>query len=388
MSTINEHVRLDKRIRGETQTLGQAVDHTDERDAIMLPRQSAASNCDSTLGAQTDSDGTDDRQISNRYGSSTAPYIPATSHTASAGPESNSLHTPAEVARLAQPCAEHTESIPTSDMMGWRDDCPAGAQAQTRSSTQGHAADEDGVRDEGNVTRQMEVSASCEVTQDPKVTSQQMYAQATRPKPLRPGTVSIGEAAAEVADSQPPGDQLQRQPNAADLLSPVCMTGAPGACPMITSRQTSASNSNFSTNAMASSDGVAVAEVETTGAPETAQVSRGSGHQAMQTQWTSYAEQIPSQQSLPQHTPLYGVQGLPHHNLNNTSMTTSLPSGNWPVADSRGLHETMAPHFLPHNDVGGIHHDTVGNGYSINDEWMRTVEEMFTQYGDVTSYPS
>ncbi|GAB7336540.1 hypothetical protein MBLNU13_g09814t1 [Cladosporium sp. NU13] len=151
-------------------------------------------------------------------------------------------------------------------------------------------------------------------------------------QPLRSGTASTdGAAAAEATDSHPPENQLHRQPSAADVLSPVCMTGAP-----------------------------------------------------------SYAEKIPSQ-SFPQYTALYGVQGLAHHNLNNASMITGqqiLPCGNWPVANSHGLHETMAPQFLPQNDVGGIHHDSVGSGCSTNDEWMRTVGEMFTQYGDFTSYPS
>lgn len=206
------------------------------------------------------------------------------------------------------------------------------------------------------------------------------------------GNRNPNEPAAAVANSQPPKNQPQRQPSAAGLLSPVYVTGWPGACSMITPRRTSASNHNFSTDATTSSDGVVVGEAQVTGAPETASAPRESGDQTIRPEWATYAEQVPSQQSLPQHTPLYGVQGgLAHPNLDHTSMITGqqiLPCGNWPVADSHELHDSMAPDLLPRNDVSGIHHDTEGSGYSINDEWMRTVEEMFTQYGDVASYPS
>lgn len=170
--TMNEHVRFDKRIRGETQTLGQANDRRDEYDARMLPRQSDAPGCDSTPSAQMDSDDIVHRQISNRHGSSTAYCIPATSYTdqttiALASPGNSSLHTLADVAHLARPRVEQTESRPTFDRIGRRKDCSAVAQAQTRSSTQDHTADKVGGRVEGNITRGKQVSTSCSAQGQP-----------------------------------------------------------------------------------------------------------------------------------------------------------------------------------------------------------------------------
>jgi hypothetical protein len=48
----------------------------------------------------------------------------------------------------------------------------------------------------------------------------------------------------------------------------------------------------------------------------------------------------------------------------------------------------MAPHLLPDNDVNGIYHGTEGGGCTIDDEWTKVVDELFTQHGDDTSYPS
>ncbi|GAB7336569.1 hypothetical protein MBLNU13_g09838t1 [Cladosporium sp. NU13] len=234
-------------------------------------------------------------------------------------------------------------------------------------------------RDEGPIAGQVARLPPAEARQTPPGTSGQQASWQVHRNHGPYGRVPA------VANSQPTENQLQYQPRAADLPPPA-VTGVAGACSMTLAHQTSASNHIFSADTIASSDGTA-----TVGTPGAASTPIVLGNHALQPRWSTYAEQIPSQRSLPQRNPLYGAQSFTYYNSDHASTTTgqqSPPFGCWPVATSRGLHETMAPHLLPDNGVNGIYHGTEGGGCTIDDEWTKVVDELFTQHGDDTSYPS
>jgi hypothetical protein len=99
-------------------------------------------------------------------------------------------------------------------------------------------------------------------------------------------------------------------------------------------------------------------------------------------------EQSHTQQTIPQHDPLYGAQNNQQYVLGHAGMATgepNTPSGWWQAEGSRGSHETMAARFLPDSGLNGIYHSTMANGYNTNDEWERMEQELFTRYGDCTN---
>jgi hypothetical protein len=203
-----------------------------------------------------------------------------------------------------------------------------------------------------------------------------------------PGIVE--EALAEVADSQSLDNHTEQQPGGADLLAPSCTAGAPDDRLINAPIQIPASDQNSATNAEAFSEGMATGQVQAPGPAETASDSTALDGQALQSQLQTHSVRGDLQQPIPQHDLLYGAQSRKQYEFGHAGTTVgrqNTPSGWWRAADSRSLHETMAPHFMPDHGMNSTYHSTVGSGYSFDDEWRRTVEELYVEHEDGTSYP-
>jgi hypothetical protein len=187
------------------------------------------------------------------------------------------------------------------------------------------------------------------------------------------------EALAEVADSRLSDGYIEQQPSGVDLTSPSCATGAPSDGLTNAPMQTSASNQNSATNAGVFSEGTATGQVQAPGPLKTASVPTALYGQAVQPQLQECTELNHSQQIIPQHDPLYGAQSRQQYGFGHAGIIMgeqSTRSGWWPTVDSPNSHEAVIPHLLQDNGLNGVDPD----------EWEKTVGELFSYYGDGTSY--
>jgi hypothetical protein len=195
---------------------------------------------------------------------------------------------------------------------------------------------------------------------------------------------AVNEVPAEVAHSYPLDNHIERQPGDADLRPLVCVTAARDDRPMNVLDQISASDQRFATDAGVYSVGAATGMVQVPAPTQATSAPTVSEEQAVQSQWRTYIEQNPSQQTLLQHAPLYGAESSAHYGFDHAGMDRgqqSQSSGCWPATNHPESHETAAPHFLPDSDMDGMYQSTTGNGHDMNDEWRRTVAELYTQHG-------
>jgi hypothetical protein len=127
------------------------------------------------------------------------------------------------------------------------------------------------------------------------------------------------------------------------------------------------------------SEGTVTGQAQAPGPLKTASVPTALYGQAVQPQWQACTELNHSQQITPQHDQLYGAQSPQQYGFGHAGMTMgeqSTPSGWWPTVESRNSHEITIPHLLQDNGLDGVDPD----------EWEKTVGELFTCYGDGTSY--